>query len=65
MRLLGWALIQSAGVLVRGNFNPHRDTRDACAQRKGHVRTHWESSHLPAKVNSEETKPTDTSLLDF
>lgn len=46
MRLLGWALIQSNGELIRrGNL----DTRNRYTQRKGHVRTQQTGGHLLAK----------------
>ena len=38
------------GVLNgRGNFNTERDTRDACAQRKGQARTQGEGVCIQAK----------------
>lgn len=44
------ALIQSYGVPIRRrNLDPQKDTKVACAQRKGHVRTQTEGSHLKAK----------------
>ena len=42
------------------------DIRDALPQRKGHVRTQLEGSHLQAKEMSlGETKPANTLILHF
>ena len=47
-------------VLIRTG----RDTSNAHKQRKGHMRTQQEGSHLQAKA-SEETKPADRMILDL
>ena len=56
MRSLRWALIQYT----------QRDTRISHAQRKEHLRTQQEGSHMHAKERGlRETRPADTLILDF
>lgn len=48
MRPFGLVLTQS-DYIGRRTFDTKRDTRDARAQRKDHVRAHGEGSHLRTK----------------
>ena len=52
MTSYGWYLIQSSILIRRGNLDTQRDTREAHAWRKDHVRIQQGGGHLQAKDRS-------------
>ena len=52
MKSYGWYLIQSGILIRRGNLDTQRDTREAHARRKDHVRIQQGGGHWQAKDRS-------------
>ena len=59
MRSSGWVLVRLMGVLIR------RGDEDTDTQRRDHVRTQHEGSHLPAQEGGvRRTSPADAQMSD-